>query len=299
MTVKLTGLMRHPNLPSRDALFYTLAPALHWRMLSSSFFLRRVLQHAPLVRRVAYLHTQSSTIELLSHPENFKGILSKYGWVLVKNTHVARGWTQTEVNSYLDQHLTPQQLRDKQHLQAVVDQWMQGADLGAKPKHKKKTAEDVRKLEELKLYLQQLKEEGKFSGTRATKALALLKRKVSSLQVTFTYAWNYYMAVTYPKCKDLPPKEARKLVAAQWRLMSMDQKDVYRMEYSKLLEEGKDILHGEIVDREVKMKQTARLQRSKKRSLRRKADALKALEQRMHDSIQAKTTDAHGADHSD
>jgi len=207
-------------------------------------------------------------------PENFNGVHTNFGWVLVPKTHVARGWTQPKLNEYLLQHIQHDK-PDLNEVQSLVDQWAASVDASSKPASKKKTAAEVRHEESLKLFLRQLKDEAA-KGDRKRQRVARVRKNTLSGEVTFTHAWNYFMAKQYPLQKHLPEAEARAKVGLMWRLMSMDEKDVYREEYSQLLQQGKDIYHGKIVDREVKLKAVERLNLSKEKSLAKK---LKKLEE--------------------
>lgn len=214
-----------------------------------------------------------------AHPENFNGVFTKFGWVLVPKTHVARGWTQPRINEYLEQNVGDDK-PDLNSVQLWVDTWASSVDLAEKPAVKKKSAADVRHEQDLKLFLQQLREEAK-RGEKPRQRVARVKKSVTSGDVTFTHAWNYFMAKLYGQFKDLPEAEARAKVGLIWRLMSMDEKDVYREEYSQLLQQGKDIYHGKIVDRAVKMKAVERLNLSKERSLAKKMKKLEATQREL------------------
>lgn len=207
-----------------------------------------------------------------AHPENFNGVFTKFGWVLVPKTHIARGWTQPRLNEFLELNLK-QELPELNEIQSLVDTWASQVDLVDKPSVKKRSAADVRHEQDLKLFLQQLREEAQ-KGEKSRQRVTRVKRQVSNGDVTFTHAWNYFMAKQYAQFKDLPESEARAKVGSMWRAMSMDEKDVYREEYSQLLQQGKDIYHGKIVDRAVKMKAVERLNLSKERSLARKMKKL-------------------------
>lgn len=220
----------------------------------------------------------ASFAQCKAHPEYFNGVYTRFGWVLVPKTHIARGWTQPRLNKYLEQEMgkkNKDEPVDLDKVQVLVDKWASTVDLHGKPSIKKKSAAEVRYEENLKLFLQQLREEVK-DGDKRTQRSARLKKIVTSGDITFTHAWNYFMAKLYPKYSDLSEADARAKVGLTWRLMSMDEKDVYREEYSELLQLGKDIYRGKIVDREVKMKAVERLNLSKERIMAKK---LKKLEE--------------------
>lgn len=214
-------------------------------------------------------------------PENFSGVYTKFGWVLVPKTHIARGWTQPKLNDYLSQHIQ----REESHfedVQPLADQWVASVDTSSKPVMKKKTAAEARHEEDMKLFLRQLKGEEK-PGEKKKLRASRVKKNVLNGDVTFTHAWNYFMAKQYPLHKHLSELEARSEIGLMWRLMSMDEKDIYRQEYSQLLQQGKDIYHGKIVDREVKLKAVERLNLSKEKSLARKMKKLEETQKNMHE----------------
>lgn len=216
-------------------------------------------------------------------PEIFSGVYTKFGWVLVPKTHIARGWTQPRLNEYLSEHLQSENpVFDE--VQPLVDQWATSVDPSSKPTIKKKTAAEVRNEEGWRLFLQQLKEEQKLGEKKKLRA-ARIKKSVLSGDVTFTHAWNYFMAQQYPLHKHLSEAEARSKIGLIWRLMTMDEKDVYRQEYSQLLQQGKDIYHGKIVDREVKLKAVERLNLSKEKSLAKKLKKLEKTQNDLHEDL--------------
>lgn len=226
-----------------------------------------------------YVTGTTSVARLKLHPELYNGVFTKFGWVLVPKTHCARGWTQSQLNEALEArfgHSADSKLPSFDEIQEAVDSWGATVDLNEKPVVKKKSAAELKHELDLKLFLQQLKQEGRYTGEKKRLRVSRVKRDISNGDVTFTHAWNYFMAKSYPKYKHLPESDARSRIGLEWRLMSMDEKDVYREEYSQLLQLGKDIYHGEIVDRETKMKAVERLNLSKRRSTERK---LKKLEE--------------------
>lgn len=234
-----------------------------------------------LLRR--FFAVAASAVECQAHPEKFNGVFTKFGWVLVPKTHVARGWTQSRLNEFLEQKLPAQEGKTAakfDEIQKFVDEWAADVSLKEKPAVKKKSAADVKHEENLKLFLQQLREEVK-KGDKKKVRTTRVKKNVTNGDVTFTHAWNYFMTKQYSQFKLLPEAEARAKVGLMWRLMSMDEKDVYREEYSQLLQLGKDIYHGKIVDREVKMKAVERLNLSKERSLAKKLKKLEETQKEM------------------
>lgn len=230
------------------------------------------------------MSTAALLLQLKTHPELFHGVFTRFGWVLVPKTHCARGWTQARLNEALEAKFgNPEEPKDPrecvptlQQLQHETDLWSAAVDLAEKPVFKKRTAADMKHEVDLKLFLLQLREEGKYKGEKKRLRTSRVKRDISNGNVTFTHAWNYFMAKSYPKFKHLSEAEARSSIGQEWRLMSMDEKDVYREEYSQLLQLGKDIYHGKIVDRETKIKAVERLNLSKQKSLDKK---LKKMEE--------------------
>lgn len=194
-------------------------------------------------------------------------------------SHCARGWTQSRLNEALEAKFGNPEDKNSvvptlQQVQQETDIWGATVDLSEKPVYKKRTAADVKQEVDLRLFLLQLREEGKYKGEKKRLRTSRVKRDISNGNVTFTHAWNYFMAKSYPKFRHLSESEARSTIGQQWRLMSMDEKDVYREEYSQLLQLGKDIYHGKIVDRETKMKAVERLNISKQKSLDKKLKKL-------------------------
>lgn len=226
--------------------------------------LRRLYSVVPLAAQCA------------EHPEKFNAVNTKFGWVLVPKTHVARGWTQPRLNEYLSEHSTDGNPTLDQ-IQLLADSWVANTSSSEKPATRKRTQVDIQHDEDLKLYLQQLREElAQKVGIRARR----VKKDMTTNDVTFTHAWNYFMTQKYPVYKRTRTEaEARALVGNEWRSMSMDEKDVYREEYLALIQLGKDILHGAIVDRDVKLKAVERLNLSKEKSLQRKLQKAEEAEQ--------------------
>ncbi|KAJ8146662.1 hypothetical protein OY671_000270 [Metschnikowia pulcherrima] len=221
--------------------------------------------------------TTSSMIESITHPELYNGVPTKYGWVLVRRTHVARGWTQASLNEKLDSKFgNAQQSLDRESIQEVVDDWVESVDIFQKPKTRKRSRADVNSDNDMRLYLQQSKfEDGTGTAEKRTSETEVKShKKIDSGAVTYTNAWNYYMTVTYPKFKHLPHKEARQTVGVQWRQLSLDEKEAYRQEYSSLLKQGKDILNGKIVDSDVKLQASQKLWEAKERTRLRKLGVL-------------------------
>lgn len=241
-----------------------------------------MLARLPLLASLRrHVSTAASVLQLKTHPELYNGVYTRFGWVLVPKTHCARGWTQSRLNEALEAKfgnpdapgaLLPSLLQ----VQLETDAWGARVDLAEKPVFRKRSAADVKHELDLKLFLLQLREEGKYKGEKKRLRTSRVKRDISNGNVTFTHAWNYFMAQSYPRFKHLSEAEARTAIGQEWRLMSMDEKDVYREEYSQLLQLGKDIYHGKIVDRETKIKAVERLNISKQKSLDKK---LKKLEE--------------------
>ncbi|OBA20473.1 hypothetical protein METBIDRAFT_22916, partial [Metschnikowia bicuspidata var. bicuspidata NRRL YB-4993] len=227
----------------------------------------------------------SSVIELKTRPDLYNGVFTKFGWVLVKKTHVVRGWTQLQLNQVLEEKLgEPLDQHDWDTVQQYADEWVRTANANQVPKLKRRTMADKSREEDMKLYLQQLRydeteeisaddekrRKRRLDGTKEIKQ----HKEINKNAVSFTNAWNYYMAVTYKTHENLSPKERRVKVGTDWRQMSMDQKEVYRQDYTRLLNLGKDVLHGEIVDQEVKLKATQKLWEAKERARLRKLGVL-------------------------
>lgn len=211
-------------------------------------------------------------------PELFNGVPTAFGWVLVPKTHVAGGWTQPLLNETLKNSFAPGSKPLRQEIQQVVDQWVQDVDVSNKPVFKKRTSADLQYEDEVKLYYLQTREDESLSSKMPRPRAPRLPRGSSSGGsgggVTFINAWNYYMAQTYKNFSHLSETEARRAVGALWRQMDVSQKDEYRAKYRELLLSGKDILHGKIVDRLVKLKAVERQRLAKARSLAKKKKAL-------------------------
>lgn len=221
--------------------------------------------------------TVASLALLRQRPELFNGMYTDFGWVLVPKTHVARGWTQPKINEVLHTTFPNKDGLKFEQVQAAVDAWAQEVSLKDKPVAKKKNAAQVKEEEDLRLYFQQLREEDSTKHAPLAMRALRVKRAAPTGNVTLINAWNFFMAKTYPQFKHLPPKEARRQVGMIWRTMSVDEKDVYRGEYLQLLELGKDILHGEIVDREVKIVALERQRIAKEKSKQKKKKLLDEL----------------------
>lgn len=219
-------------------------------------------------------HVLHSSQELVLHPENFNGVPTKFGWFLVPKTHATRTWTQLEITSAIE--ATKPSDHSYQTLQSIVDKWASEVDLKNKPKWAKPTPAQVQQQEDMFLYRQQLKEEE--STPSATKIRyqrqKRLTRNMNSNNISNTHAWNYFVTVKYKQSKDITWAEARKVLGEEWRLMSLEDKDNYRTEYAKLLEGGKDIYRGEIIDREKKLKILEKQSQSKDRVYARRIQKL-------------------------
>lgn len=144
---------------------------------------------------------------------------------------------------------------------------------------------------EMRLYLQQVRyeepteesegaEDSEDPNIQSAKRELKTYKKINKEAVTFTNAWNYYMTVNYNKYSALPSKEARQRVGTDWRQLSLDEKEYFRQEYGKLLNLGKDILHGKIVDKEVKELASKKLWESKERTRLRKLGVLPPADRR-------------------
>lgn len=214
----------------------------------------------------AFVRCQLTTAKALRDPDLYNGILTKYGWLVVPSTHVVRGWTQPLLNKLLDERFEAGAQVQPLQIQAVADHWIETVDLKTKPKVRKVTLADKMREDDLKLYLQQLKEEPgpKSKIKRLSPPRSLQKRAAATGgEVSFTNAWNYYMAVKYRDYDSsvLLLADIRKELGTSWRLMTTYEKDAFREEYAALLQLGKDIYRGKIVDREVKDRAMERLRR--------------------------------------
>lgn len=232
-----------------------------------------LIAHHTMLRRLASLLPARQRAR--DRPDSFHGVLTKWGWVLVPRTHAARGWTQPQLNEFLGNHIQAGEKLPFSDIQDIVDRWTLLVKLSDKPVARKRTKADVERDQNRRLYIEQLREDMAYSGPVSDDGSGTIlkprpKKVIPSGQVTFTHAWNYFMAKQYSQIEDMTEKEKRVVVGQMWRGMSMDEKDVYREEYSQLLALGKDIFHGKIVDREVKRRAVEKLNESKQRLLRRK-----------------------------
>lgn len=231
--------------------------------------LRRLFPHALKRNLSASLPgaaTASSLAEAPLHPEQYCGVFTNRGWIYVKKTHVARGWTQSLLDAEFGKSLAGKQSLTLEEIQAVADKWSQDVNLDDKPKFVKKTTAETRREDDLRLYLkQQNPTPDNFSEiTKVMKEVKATSKPVRN-EITFTKAWNYYSTINYKKYTGLSPAETRRMVAESWKQLSVDEKDIWRNEYMELLNKGKDILRGEIVDREVKQRMVDRAKASKQR----------------------------------
>lgn len=255
-------------------------------------FLRSIIKHnlntSLCLRRLA----SGTVADLKMNPDLYNGILTKFGWVLVKKSHVARGWTQSLLNKELDNKLgNVSEKPDWEVVQKIADEWAETADISQIPQISKRTGAQVNKDNEMRLYLQQVRyeepteesegaEDSEDPNIQSAKRELKTYKKINKEAVTFTNAWNYYMTVNYNKYSALPSKEARQKVGTDWRQLSLDEKEYFRQEYGKLLNLGKDILHGKIVDKEVKELASKKLWESKERTRLRKLGVLPPADRR-------------------
>ena len=202
------------------------------------------------------------------------GLYTDYGWVLVKQSHVARGWTaiqiQKEVEATLGDRL---ELADKYEIQKIAEKWESEVDLSQKPVFKKQSNAEAKRLENLQLYMEQLKEEvvGRLPRARTTNSVR------NDDDVTGVQAWNYFLTRKYADYKHLLKKEARAKVGLLWRKMYPEEKETYKEEYRALKAQGKDILFGKIVDKDTKLKANKRMQRAKAQGHKKKQQKLEEM----------------------
>lgn len=218
----------------------------------------------PLITFLAARPERSKKLERLT------GVPTKYGWVMVKWSRIAKDWTTNELEKAIEQKLGDQaHLADKYKIQEIAEEWEKNTAPSVVPSFET-SKEDQRNEVNLQLYKDQIKSEGPSSKSKSiltpklsSKAAKTKAPTIDSMGLTTLHAWNYYLAQNYQKFSHLLRKDARAAVGLLWRKLSIKEKNVYRDEYAALLATGKDILHGEIVDREVKMQATEKVNRAK------------------------------------
>ncbi|GEQ72898.1 hypothetical protein JCM33374_g6586 [Metschnikowia sp. JCM 33374] len=123
------------------------------------------------------------------HPELFNGVFTKFGWVLVKKTHVARGWTQAQINEALEKTLgDPSDNHDWNDIQEAVDDWTNRTCKKTVPQKKKKTLSEAKQEADMKIYLQQVRFNEENTPVPASKTEMKPFKKTTSDSVTFTNA---------------------------------------------------------------------------------------------------------------
>lgn len=200
--------------------------------------------------------------------ERLTGVPTEYGWVMVKWSRIAKDWTTRELNKAIEQKLGDRaHLADKYEIQRIAEEWEQNVNPSLIPTVV--TSKDDQKREaNLQLYRDQIKGDSSPKSSSVRKQSTTTKPAKSasssdSLGLSSLHAWNYYVAQKYQNYKHLLKKEARAAVGLLWRKLTSEEKDFYKDEYAALLATGKDILHGEIVDREVKIQATEKIIRAK------------------------------------
>lgn len=196
-------------------------------------------------------------------PADYFAINCTYGWVYIPKSHFSPWWTSKTINSYLADHLKEvldeQKLPDKYEVQRLVDEWVTGIPIEDVPAVEKLTKQDLKRQKDQALYRSQLKEDvGVVTTPGPDKERQPRVRAPNSQAVSFIHAWNYYFATHHKEYAHLGGKMARKQVALNWNMMSVDQKEVYREAYADLLLKGQDIYKGKIVDRELKLQRTGK-----------------------------------------
>ncbi|RLV83148.1 hypothetical protein JA9_003054 [Meyerozyma sp. JA9] len=192
-------------------------------------------------------------------PQDNYAINSKYGWFLVPKTHYAPRWTANAINQVIEENISEdsEKAGDLESLQKLVDEWAETVNIEEKPKVEKKTRADAKRQKDQALYRSQIREDVVRQADPTVKSKPTPRVKISSAgAVSFTHAWNYYLATHHKQYMQLGTKEARKIVASNWNLLSVDDKEHYRQEYADLLKQGKDIYKGEIVSKEEKLERT-------------------------------------------
>lgn len=255
---------------------YDLRPYLHvtFSLVNTSLMITtKLLRQAPrlfFARSNLTLASARSVYDRIKTEDRAVGVYTEYGWVVLKHSHVARGWTAKEIEKAVDRELGARaKLADKYEIQQIAEKWEANVNLDEKPVHKKASPVETQVREERLLFMEQLREElssGKF-GKTSRNGLG------STDEVTAVQAWNYFVTKKYPEYKHLLKKEARAKVGLLWRKMYPEEKDVYKEEYRLLKALGKDILYGKIVDRETKDKANSRMRRAKALAAKKKKDA--------------------------
>ncbi|CAK7902972.1 hypothetical protein CAAN1_16S01750 [[Candida] anglica] len=204
-----------------------------------------------------------------THPNDFLGIHTSYGWYFIPKEFYAFDWTIPMLEQRLkeackDIDSTKLTASDRSRLQEeVVDVWSKTADLNDKPIHTKKSKKDIEQQRKDREYRAQLKENPKsFSegimdedGHPLTSSNSMATKEKSTNSLNFTDAWNYFYAIKSNEADDLENKKVlQKRLALEWNSKSLAEKQKYREAYASLISEGKDIHRGEIVSVNAKKK---------------------------------------------
>lgn len=226
-------------------------------------------------RRLSY----SSSELLRVKPVDFNALHTNYGWVLIPKTHFAYRWTKQHIHKEIEEKYPDigKNTYTNAEIQEVVDKWIKTVDIDEKPSSTKLKKADIRKQKEESMYRAQLREEfyedemEKTTGSPKAKDATIkkTKKRTKNEAITFIHAWNYFFSVKHPNYSHLGKVNARKEISQEWNMMTVEEKEVYREEYSKLLAKGMDIYKGKIVTREEKLK---KLPKHKRKPLESKLD---------------------------
>ncbi|KAK6203276.1 uncharacterized protein RJT21DRAFT_25881 [Scheffersomyces amazonensis] len=229
---------------------------------------------------------------LYEDPNKYSTILTKYGWFAIPSTHYGSKWTIANIESFIESQ--PQDSIDTSNIpqlqNLINEKWVPEADLSNIIKVKKLTPKEIAHQKNEELYMSQL------IGDRTIEVDVNDKSsnsddgssKKTTKKIGFIHAWNYYVSLEYTR-RGGEYKKVKLEIAEAWKKISLEEKDYYRNEYIKLLESGKEILHGKVVDREVKLKQNQRREDAKRRAKER-AKAKAEAENRAEAKSQADTT---------
>lgn len=200
------------------------------------------------------LRALMSLKDVQTNPDNYHATFTKYGWFLVPKTHFANQWTLKQLEEVLlkQQEISslegPIGLGDPRYeqLQEKIDEWVSATKVSDVPKVAAKTAKEKREAANRDLYVKQS------MGHTTQRNKDSSGQKPTIERVTFTHAWNYYRSVQGIERRERGESLDAKLIAETWRSMGLHEKNQYRQRYAELLELGKDIFRGQIVDKEYK-----------------------------------------------
>lgn len=219
-------------------------------------------------------------------PDSYQALHTSYGWFVVPETHISGQWTAKQVEQELakTKKVPAEPLDPKSplftELQRVVDKWVDSTKVAEIPQEKKLSKKEIEEEKKHMLYLKQSQGNSQLDKRKGKTGRSAKSSGLPTLN--FLKTWSYFYSIKYPELKSLGLATARKHLSEQWRALNLHEKDAYRQEYAKLIELGKDVWRGDIIDIETKRKYSEKLRELKKRA----SDRLKAKKEKQKQTIE-------------